>query len=133
MLQVALSIRQPWAWSIIHAGKDIENRSWNTNYRGRFYIHAAKGLTRAEYDDFLDFTGDRFRFSLPGHLHCPPADELRRGGIIGEAELVDCVREHISPWFTGKYGFLLRNPKPLPFRPLSGELGFCIVEPEAQT
>ena len=29
-----LSIRQPWAWAIIHAGKDIENRCWPTSYRG---------------------------------------------------------------------------------------------------
>lgn len=28
--QVALSIRQPWAWAILHAGKDIENRDWHT-------------------------------------------------------------------------------------------------------
>lgn len=24
----ALSIRQPWAWRILHEGKDVENR-WN--------------------------------------------------------------------------------------------------------
>ncbi len=24
---LALSIRQPWAWAVIHAGKDVENRS----------------------------------------------------------------------------------------------------------
>lgn len=41
----ALSIRQPWAWLILHGGKDIENRSWNTNFRGRFLIHAAAGMT----------------------------------------------------------------------------------------
>jgi hypothetical protein len=36
----ALSIRQPWAWLIANGHKDIENRSWNTNYRGAFLIHA---------------------------------------------------------------------------------------------
>jgi hypothetical protein len=136
MLQFALSIRQPWAWAIIHAGKDIENRSWLTTFRGRFFIHAAKGLTRSEYDDFIaftGFTGDRFRFVFPGGVACPPAEELQRGGIIGEAELIDCVREHSSPWFIGKYGFVLRNARPLPFRPLRGELGFFVVEPEVQT
>ena len=30
----ALSIRQPWAWAIINAGKDIENRQWPTKFRG---------------------------------------------------------------------------------------------------
>jgi len=24
---IALSVRQPWAWAIIHAGKPVENRS----------------------------------------------------------------------------------------------------------
>ena len=23
----AISIRQPWAWAVVHAGKDVENRS----------------------------------------------------------------------------------------------------------
>src|SRR3990167_9411398 len=46
----ALSIRQPWAWLILHAGKDIENRGWPTSFRGRFLIHASKGMTRAEYE-----------------------------------------------------------------------------------
>jgi hypothetical protein len=32
----ALSIRQPWAWLICHAGKNIENRPWRTQFRGRF-------------------------------------------------------------------------------------------------
>lgn len=32
---IALSIRQPWAWHILHSGKDIENRDWPTKFRGR--------------------------------------------------------------------------------------------------
>mgnify|MGYP001114609934 CR=1 FL=1 len=47
----ALSIRQPWAWLIVHAGKNIENRSWRSHYHGRFLVHAAKGMTRQEYDE----------------------------------------------------------------------------------
>ena len=31
----ALSIRQPWAWAILHAGKDIENRDWRTDCADR--------------------------------------------------------------------------------------------------
>ena len=44
----ALSIRQPWAWLIVHGRKDIENRSWRTKFRGRFLVHAAQGMTRRE-------------------------------------------------------------------------------------
>jgi hypothetical protein len=131
MLQVALSIRQPWAWAIIHADKDIENRSWRTKMRGPVYIHAAKGMTQAEYKNFIDFVGDRFRFIFPGPSATPLPEELLRGGIIGQAELVDCVTAHASPWFTGPFGFVLHNARALPFRPLKGELGFFVVEPEA--
>lgn len=109
----ALSIRQPWAWLILHAGKDIENRDWPTKRRGRFLIHAAKGMTAQEYDNALDVVG-----------WLPEPEELLRGGIVGSAEIVDCVTVSNSPWFFGRYGFVLRNPTPLPFRPLKGQLGF---------
>lgn len=46
----ALSIRQPWAWAILNADKDIENRDWRTNFRGRIAVHAAKTMTRDDYD-----------------------------------------------------------------------------------
>lgn len=69
----AISIRQPWAWLILHPDlqgeerahaiecrmlKDIENRTGPTRYRGEILIHAAKGMTRAEYagvEDWLAF------------------------------------------------------------------------------
>ena len=45
--QLALSVRQPWAWAIIHGGKPLENRSqgaidYMRPLRGRRAIHAAK-------------------------------------------------------------------------------------------
>lgn len=58
---IAVSVRQPWAWAIIHAGKDIENRSLAAVKHGmkpgRIAIHAAKVLDppvarpRAEWTD----------------------------------------------------------------------------------
>ncbi len=27
MMMLAISIRQPWAWAVIRAGKDVENRT----------------------------------------------------------------------------------------------------------
>jgi hypothetical protein len=41
----ALSLRQPWAHMVVHGPKHIENRRWNTSFRGEFLIHAAKGCT----------------------------------------------------------------------------------------
>lgn len=127
-----ISIRQPWAWMIIHAGKDIENRDWYTGYRGRVLVHAAKGMTRAEWEDAWDFahgSGASPKAVEAGiNLH-----NIERGGIIGSVEIVDCVQSHPSRWFMGRYGFVLRNPIALPFRPFKGMLGFFDVPdlPEA--
>src|SRR5437016_10859136 len=38
----ALSVRQPWAWLIVNGHKDIENRSWQTKFRGKLLIHAGQ-------------------------------------------------------------------------------------------
>lgn len=39
-----LTVRQPWAWAIIHGGKDVENRVRNIAgaYRGPVAIHVAR-------------------------------------------------------------------------------------------
>ena len=117
----ALSIRQPWAWLIIHGGKDIENRSWHTKFRGRFLVHASGGMTRGEYADACSFCRAR---GLPA----PPAfTELNRGGIIGSVELVDSVETSTSPWYMGDKGFVLRDPVALPFQPYKGRLQFFEV------
>ena len=121
-----LSVRQPWAWLIIHAGKDIENRTWPTRFRGRVMIHASKGMTRMEYEDAMNWVVLNSR--LPLGFHEPKFKELQRGGIIGETEIEDCVTESKSPWFMGAYGFVLRNSKPLPFEPCKGALGFFKVQ-----
>lgn len=118
---MTLSIRQPWAWLILNAGKDIENRDWRTDRRGRFLIHAGKGMTRDEYE-----SGESMLWLDPG-VQLPPFEALERGGIVGSVELVDCVTDSESEWFFGKYGFVLREPKILPFMPYRGQLGFFEV------
>lgn len=43
----ALTVRQPWAWAIMHAGKDVENRTWRPPsglLEERFVVHAAKTI-----------------------------------------------------------------------------------------
>ncbi len=122
----AISIRQPWAWMILHAGKDIENRSWPTRFRGRVLVHAAKGMTYQEHQDayrFIKGFDNTLALNMPG----PHSVELWRGGIVGSVEIVDCVAQSDSPWFMGEYGFVLRNPVVLPFQPYRGALGFFDV------
>lgn len=122
--QLALSVHQPWAWAIIHAGKDIENRSWQAvnpglRQRGRIAIHASKGMTREEYEDAADFIN-----SLCGRPKCPAAFELLRGGIIGSVEVTDVVTDSESDWFFGPRGLVLRNPEVWTFIPALGALGY---------
>lgn len=129
----ALSVRQPWAWLIVNGWKNIENREWPTQFRGRFLIHASKGMTRDEYEACCLFmAGDHALESALQNL--PPMAALQRGGIVGEAVLLDCVRRHDSEWFCGPFGFVLGEQKPLEFFPMKGALGFFEVpNQEAQT
>lgn len=125
----ALSIRQPWAWLILNAGKDIENRDWKTNFRGRVLIHASKSCTKAEYAAAIDFMVERGLDRLP--FDFPHIDHFERGGIVGSVEIVDCTDASASPWFMGEFGFVLRNPQPLPFVPWKGRLSFFNVPESA--
>jgi hypothetical protein len=119
----ALSIRQPWASMILHYGKDIENRTWPTNVRGRVLIHASKGMTFDEWSDAWDFAV--FRGVAREPMNDP--EVFLRGGIVGSVEIVDCVTRSESAWFEGPFGFVLRNPVTLPFYPFRGALGFFDV------
>lgn len=125
----ALSIRQPWAWLILNAGKDIENRSWATPVRGRILVHAAKGMTHDHYDNGLLalWTSGYPRVKMPAF------DRLERGGIVGAVTIVDCVRVNASPWFYGPCGFVLTDAQALPFRPYRGQLGFFEVAADVVT
>lgn len=124
----ALSIRQPWAWAIINAGKDIENRDWSTRFRGPVCIHASKGMTNREWDEAMDFIDRAFPVPLASQIgrrrSATGSLDAKRGGIIGVAEIVDCVEASASPWFFGRYGFVLSNVRPVEFIPVKGALGF---------
>ena len=78
-----LSVRQPWAHYILRYGKDVENRTWQTRYRGRVLLHA------------------------PLKAMADATPDMPRGCVIGLAEIIDCVTEHDSPWFAGPVGLVL--------------------------
>jgi hypothetical protein len=118
----AISVRQPWAWLIMHGGKDIENRSWSTKMRGRVWIHAAKKMDRGIYSQLAMLTLDL-------GIRLPPESTLDLGGIIGSVEIIGCVESSPSVWFFGPHGLVLRNPKPIVFHPCRGMLHFFDVPP----
>lgn len=121
----ALSIRQPWAWLIVNGFKAVENRSWDTKFRGEFLIH-----TGLQYDDAAyDWIKSHFpAIQIPDRYGL----EHLTGGIVGKARLIGTV--HLrdkaliaasdQPWFFGEYGFMLDDARPVPFIPCKGRLGF---------
>jgi hypothetical protein len=67
-----LTVQQPWADSIIYLGKDIENRTRRTTYRGLLLIHAGLRMDQAALC--------KAPANLPG----------ARGAVIGIARVTGC-------------------------------------------
>jgi hypothetical protein len=139
----ALTVKNPWAWAIIHAGKDVENRSRPTSHRGRLYIHAGKGYA-SDALKFPAFSTLDLDFDVTG--------ETRRGIdvrglVIGTVDVIDCHsardcwtgweakdgethEERCSEWaMEDHYHWVLADPRPLatPF-PARGQLGIWRLE-----
>ncbi len=119
-----LSIRQPWAWLIVEGYKPVENRTWATAHRGPVLIHASMKF---------DWDARAWLAKNFGHIHVlmPKMPSYEYGGIIGAANLTDVVTEMDSRWFTGPQGFIMEQPKPLPFFACKGMLG--LTKPVGET
>lgn len=141
----ALSLTQPWAWLVVRPDiigpvvrplltdleiKGIENRRWNTKFRGGFLIHAAKSVRRDDYDDAVLFAAREGGLDLANRI--PAFDALERGGIVGAANLYTVIHPlrplempHRLKWhMPEQFGFVLGDVRPLPFLPCKGALGF---------
>lgn len=89
-----LTVRQPWAWAIIHGGKDVENRVRNLagSYRGPVAIHA--GMSK-------DPDAHRHPLIISTWQENQDAYFLHFGAIIGVVDLLgvhdsgDCFHESI--------------------------------------
>ena len=123
----ALTIKEPWATLIIEGYKKYEFRSWKTNYRGKILIHSGLLLEKDMVKRFEEYKLN-----------------YKCGYIIGEAEIVDCIKVdeefnqeliRINPIVYGKsnhvetYGWKLENVKkydnPMPCK---GKLGIWNYE-----
>jgi hypothetical protein len=129
MKVVALSLKQPWATLLVHGCKTIEVRKWPTPRRGPVLIHAAR---------VPDPRPEVWKLVPP---------ELREhtklgGGIVGAAELVDCITYRTLPvfqadqhlhlnlpeWYQDRlFGFVFRDARPLPFCKFPGWMRFFEV------
>lgn len=120
-----LSVSQPYADLIVRGKKTIELRTWNTNFRGEFLVHAP---IKIKNDVCKKLGIDQTK--------------LRTGVIIGKVEIYDVkkydsvselksdYKKHFASeeFLHHKYGFLLRKSKELKIPiPYKGSLGFFDV------
>ncbi len=117
----ALSIRQPWAWLIVNGYKDIENRSWNTKFRGPVLIHASsKRPTVAEVKAARSILEQTHGWEVA--LKMPSPEHFELGGFVGIATITGTCESSPSPWFFGPVGFQLRDAIAVRFKPYRGRL-----------
>jgi hypothetical protein len=107
----ALTLRQPWAWAVFHAGKTIENRTFPTAHRGLLLIHAGRSRAGLEVEGTL----------------APAPEELVFGALLGTVQLVDCLpywQCRAKPWARGPWCWLLAGARlferPVPCRGQQG-------------
>ena len=118
----ALSLKQPWAWAMLHLGKDVENRRWPTKFRGPVVIHAS--LT-------WDHEGEEFLREMCAQI----PEDMPRGAFVGTMRITGCRRYRPdlveSLWAFGPWCFDVADAKPLhaPI-PAKGRLGFYRWVPE---
>lgn len=92
-----LTVRQPWAWAIFNAGKDVENRRYPTSLRGALGIHAGQVIDMPAIAELRAAGFD-----------VPDPDDLPRGVIVGVTNVVDCVQDSESRWARpGRFHWLL--------------------------
>lgn len=129
----ALSIKQPWAELIIDGIKDVENRSWRTNYRGKVYIHAS--AKQPKY--FANVLSGEQLFTFHTYVDKPAyscyasvlllGEPWRSSAILGEVEIIDCVQNYPSVWAEPDcWNWILANPVKYdePILNVKGKLSF---------
>lgn len=120
----ALSLKQPFAWMVVHGGKSIENRPWHVSLRAPFLIHAASGMSPKYYLEAATYAAAR-------GVIVPPPSDLLFGGVIGKARIVECMcpgllivaapaDTDLKWWMRDQHGFVLADIEPVPFFKVPG-------------
>ena len=140
----AITIKNPYAHLIVLGIKDIENRTWKTNFRGKVLIHAAATWhKRGRKMDSL-FTPDQMEVLMAQDMEKIQDPKMKFSAIVGEVEIVDCVINHPSVWAENNigipedgliikpiYNWVLKNPVAYsqPFLDVKGKLSFWEFDP----
>lgn len=114
----AITIKQPWAWTIMAGHKTIENRTWRTRKLGPMVIHAAKSRTGV--------AGNVLWLRNHG-IDCPDADALDYGCIVGLIRVETCLdMSEVEPgmFVEGPVCWVLKEPRaierPIPYKGQQG-------------
>lgn len=122
----AITVKQPYAKLIASGIKNIENRTWKTNYRGRILIHAASNS--CTWQKVINTLSEAAKEYFMKHgLNGAWVRNLEKGAIIGSVEIVDCVRDSSSIWaLPDHWHWVLANPVLFdePIRNVKGKLSF---------
>lgn len=137
----ALTIKQPWAWTIVNGTKRVENRTWKPPFNiigQRIAIHSS---ARIEKDELL-------AYGELGTGVSPHYDTLPKGCIVGTAIIKGYVvvngtggvemqtkgaqgyNPRKDPWFFGPVGWLLDDVRKVSPLPSKGALGLWDVPAE---
>jgi hypothetical protein len=109
-----ITLKPAWAWAVFHAGKDIENRTWETSYRGPLAIHASASIASA--DDDAEVIKRICGVDVPLDLQC--------GAVVGVVDLVDVAPDFRSRWYSpGLIGWKLAKPRACVPVDVKGKLG----------
>jgi len=78
----AISYHQPYAWMLANGYLDIDDRTWDTSFRGILAIHASKAFSAHYYQFVRDGLG----------IDIPAQAELGYGVVLGQGRLAHIVK-----------------------------------------
>ena len=126
MYMKVLTIKEPYATLIKEGYKEYEFRTWKTNFRGEFLIHAGKSIDKKAMEKYK-------------HLNL----NINPGHIIAKAKIIDCIKidddakkmlskinkheiytNSINSKEEKLYGFKVEDVKPINPIEVSGKLSF---------
>jgi hypothetical protein len=131
----AISVRPPWAWAIIHGGKDVENRGqpspWRSCIGTRVAVHASRTV---EWDDLEEVESITGLDDLP---RLAVAQGLVLGTVRVKALHIGAGRHQggcgaeCSDWAAlGQWHLVLADPEPCEPFVFRGALGRFVVPDE---
>ncbi len=123
-----LTLTEPWATLVVLGEKQIETRSWSTNYRGLLAIHAAKKFPAWARDTCLEEPFLSSVGPIPEYLGCilgvvqlahiSATERLRRYQLPSEKERA------FGDYANGRFAWMLAGAKmldnPIPCRGMLG-------------